>query len=201
MAKFQTRIRTRSQIVRSWLCVGLDPDPRLLPESVRPTPSSIVDFCRAVASATHPHAVAFKLNFAFYERLGGEGWKALEAVRRAIPDDVPVIADAKRGDIANTARAYAEAIFDALAFDAVTLNPYLGWDSLEPFTRYEGKGLFVLCKTSNPGSPDLQDLDVGGAPLYLAVARGALSLAGPAEVGLVVGATYPRALREVRALG
>jgi orotidine-5'-phosphate decarboxylase len=117
-----------------------------------------------------------------------------------MPPGVPVIADAKRGDIGNTSQAYARAIFDVLDFDAVTVNPYLGWDSLLPFMERRGRGVFVLCKTSNPGSSDLQDLCIDGEPLYLRVAREAMALDVPADVGLVVGATYAEAMRSVRSV-
>jgi orotidine-5'-phosphate decarboxylase len=150
--------------------------------------------------ATADFAVAFKINFAFFEALGPAGWRALRDVRDAVPYEIPVIADAKRGDIGNTARAYARAVFDALGFDAITVSPYLGWDSLAPFLQWPGRGVFVLCKTSNPGAGDLQDLTVEGQPLYLHVARSVMRLDGEADAGLVVGGTYPEALQAVRSL-
>jgi len=198
---FSSRLRIRAEDCRSWLCVGLDPDPATLPPSVPATASGIVDFCRNIIEATSESAACFKINFAFFEALGRDGWAALEDVRRAIPAKMPVIADAKRGDIANTATAYADAILTHLDFDAVTISPYLGWDSLRPFLSHTGKGVFVLCRTSNPGSADLQELQVGGEPLFLRVAREVLALETSADVGLVVGATQPTALRAVRALG
>jgi orotidine-5'-phosphate decarboxylase len=144
--------------------------------------------------------VAFKLNFAFFEALGAEGWRALHEVRHAIPAGVPVIADAKRGDIAHTAAAYAHGIFDLMKFDAVTVSPYLGWDSIEPFARYPGTGVFVLCQTSNPGASDFQNLLVGDTPLYMKVARETLRAESVADLGFVVGATQPAALEAVRGL-
>lgn len=186
-------IRTHSR-----LCVGLDPDPARLPTGLEPTTDGFVRFCLTIAEATGDVAAAFKLNFAFFEALGPSGWEAIAAVRRALPAGIPVIADAKRADIGNTSRAYARAILEVLSFDAVTVNPYLGWDSLLPFFEYRGKGVFVLCKTSNPGSGDLQDLVIDGERVYEGVARRAGSLDVAADVGLVVGATYPDALRAVR---
>lgn len=198
---FSARLRSRAERCRSWLCVGLDPDPAKLPPSVPPTAPGITDFCRNIIEATAESAVCFKINFAFFEALGRDGWAALEDVRGAIPRTLPVIADAKRGDIANTAAAYADAILSHLDFDAVTVSPYLGWDSLRPFLSQKGKGVFVLCRTSNPGSADLQELQVGGEPLFLRVAREVLALETSADLGLVVGATQPAALRAVRELG
>lgn len=186
------------QQTESWLCVGLDPDPDQLPADLPLTPAGFLAFCRSIIDATISSAAAYKVNFAFFEALGPEGWRILSQVREAIPDNVPVIADAKRGDIPNTARFYARAIFDALGFDGVTVNPYAGLDSLEPFTAYEGKAVFVLCKTSNPGAPYLQDVEVEGEPLYMRIARDVLALQCPAEVGLVVGATQSEALASVR---
>jgi len=198
---FSARLRSRAERCRSWLCVGLDPDPAKLPPSVPPTAPGITDFCRNIIEATAESAACFKINFAFFEALGRDGWAALEDVRGAIPTTLPVIADAKRGDIANSAAAYADAILTNLDFDAVTVSPYLGWDSLRPFLSQKGKGVFVLCRTSNPGSADLQELQVGEEPLFLRVAREALALETSADVGLVVGATQPAALSAVRELG
>ncbi len=198
---FSSRVRSRAERCRSWLCIGLDPDPAKLPPSVPATASGITTFCRNIIEATAESAACFKINFAFFEVLGRDGWAALEDVRAAIPATLPVIADAKRGDIANTAAAYADAILTHLDFDAVTVSPYLGWDSLRPFLSHKGKGVFVLCRTSNPGSADLQELQIEGEPLFLRVAREALALETSADIGLVVGATQPAALRAVRELG
>lgn len=150
--------------------------------------------------ATAEFAACFKINFAFFEVLGPEGWRALAEVRAAVPAGVPVMADAKRGDIGNTDRAYARSILQVLDFDAVTVNPYLGRDSVEPFATYPGKAAFVLCKTSNPGAAQLQDLRVDGDPLYIYVAKQVLSWDFPGDLGLVVGATQPDALSRVRTL-
>jgi orotidine-5'-phosphate decarboxylase len=180
--------------------VGIDPDLSWLPHHLSRSPSGVVQFCSSIAEATAEFAACFKINFAFFEVLGPDGWRALAEVRAALPPGIPVIADAKRGDIGNTDRAYARSILEVLAFDAVTVSPYLGRDSVEPFASYAGKGVFLLCKTSNPGAADLQDLGIGDEPLYLHVARRALSWDFPGEIGLVVGATQPDALSRVRAL-
>lgn len=185
----------------SLLCVGLDPDPQRIPAALRGEPDPIYTFCLAIVTATADLAAAFKPNIAFFEALGPAGVATLQRLIAAMPRDVPVIVDAKRGDIGSTASAYAEAIFGQLGADAVTLSPYLGSDSLQPFLERADKGCFILCKTSNPGSGDLQDLPLAsGEPLYMAVARRAQrDWNGNRNVGLVVGATYPRVLAEVRA--
>jgi orotidine-5'-phosphate decarboxylase len=197
---FSARINERAHAVRTWLCVGLDPDTERLPAHLPRTADGVAAFCNEIIESTYDLVAAFKMNFAFFEALGANGWRALQEVRRAIPAEVPVIADAKRGDIPNTASAYARAIFDVLEFDAVTLSPYLGWDSIEPFSDYPGKCVFVLCKTSNPGAFAFQDALIGDVPLYLKVARDGLALTTAADLGFVVGATQPAALEAVRDL-
>lgn len=195
---FTTSVLARASAVRSHLCVGLDPNPGRLPAGIGSSPEDILRFCLEIVEATSDVAAAFKVNFAFFESLGPPGWETIAALRAAIPAGIPVIADAKRGDIGNTSRAYAHAILEVLTFDAITVNPYLGWDSLRPFFDCRGKGVFVLCKTSNPGSADLQDLIVRGEPLYERVAREAVAQDAAADIGLVVGATHPNALARVR---
>ena len=137
----------------SLLCVGLDPDPAQMPVP------DVAAFNRAIIEATADLACAYKPNLAFYEALGKAGLSALEDTLKAVPGHIPVIGDGKRGDIGNTARAYARALFDVWGFDAATVNPYLGGDSVEPFLSYSGKGVFILCRTSNPGSADFQALE------------------------------------------
>lgn len=180
---------------QSLLCIGLDPDPELMPEGI-----SVLAFNEAIVEATYDLVCAYKPNVAFYEAMGVEGVRALAATVGCIPDTVPVIGDAKRGDIGNTANAYARALFEGYGFDAVTVSPYLGGDSLEPFIEYEDKGIFVLCRTSNPGSADLQELKVEQQPLYEVVARKALEWNKYGNIGLVVGATYPDDLKRVRGI-
>jgi orotidine-5'-phosphate decarboxylase len=180
---------------QSRLCVGLDPDPTRIQ-------GDVAAFNRAIIAATADLVCCYKPNIAFYEALGQAGYDALRATIAAIPHDIPVLLDAKRGDVDSTAERYATAVFDVLGADAVTVNPYLGRDSLEPFLRYREKGIFVLCRNSNPGAGDLQELEVagpGGAePLYLRVATLATEWNGAGNVGLVVGATYPEQLARVR---
>lgn len=197
---FVDRLRTRARAAESWLCVGLDPDPAQLPSGVPRSAEGLAAFCREIIDATAGSAACFKINVAFFEAFGWRGWRELEKVRDHIPSDIPTILDAKRGDIGNTAAAYARAMFDALHGDAFTANPYLGWDALEPFLTWEGRAVFLLCRTSNPGSRDPQELQVEGEPLYLRVARQAIGRQAAADIGLVVGATQPTALRAVRAL-
>src|SRR6185295_10290741 len=142
---------------KSLLCVGLDPDPALVPVQLLESPGWIERFNLGIIEATADLVCAYKPNLAFYEALGLDGWEGLRRTLAGMPSEIPVIADAKRGDIGSTSAAYARAIFDELGFDAVTVTPYVGFDGLEPFGRYPGRGVLVLCKTSNPGSGDLQD--------------------------------------------
>jgi len=187
---------------RSLLCVGLDPATRKLPAAARAAADPTYAFCMAIIEATADLVCAFKPNIAFFEALGPAGMETLRRLIADMPRDVPVILDAKRGDMGSTAEAYAEAVFERLGADAVTLNPYLGSDSLAPFLRHADKGCIVVCKTSNPGSAELQELELAtGGPLYLEVARRARDdWNGNRNLGLVVGATYPGVLAQVRAL-
>ncbi len=181
----------------SLLCVGLDPDPALMPEG-----RGVLDFNRAIIEATADLVCAYKPNFAFYEALGENCYSVLKGTIEYIPKDIPVIADAKRGDIGNTARMYAESIFSALGCDAATVSPYLGFDSIEPFISQRDRGVFILCRTSNPGSADLQSLEcrVGDEyrSLFLEVAHKAGVWNRHGNIGLVVGATFPEELKAVR---
>src|SRR6266540_5591374 len=177
---------------RSLLCVGLDPDARKLPATIRSAADPTYAFCMAIVEATADLVCAFKPNIAFFEALGPAGVATLQRLVADMPRTVPVVIDAKRGDIGSTAAAYAQALFARLGADAVTLSPYLGGDALKPFLDYAEKGCFILCKTSNSGSGDLQDLKLAsGEPLYLAVARQAQHTWNTnGNFGLVVGATY-----------
>jgi orotidine-5'-phosphate decarboxylase len=187
---------------QSLLCIGLDPDPARIPAQLRAAPDPIYAFCAAIIEATADLVCAFKPNSAFFEALGIGGIATLRRVIAAVPRDVPVILDAKRGDIGSTAAAYAHAAFEVLGASAVTLNPYLGGDALAPFLRYADKGCLLVCKTSNPGSAEVQDLQLaGGGPLYLEIARRAQNTWNQqGNVGLVVGATHPDVLPAVRDL-
>jgi orotidine-5'-phosphate decarboxylase len=187
------------------LCVGLDTDPRRLPQSVAPGAAMgerVVAFNRAVIEATADLVCAFKPNAAFYEALGAPGFAALSATVEFIREHAPhalVLIDAKRADIGSTNQGYIEAIFNQLNADAVTVHPYLGGEALEPFLAERDKLIFVLARTSNPGAAEFQDLDVGGVPLYRYVARTvARDWSSHGNCGLVVGATYVHELREIR---
>ena len=195
---FIERLTEAAHKNRSLVCVGLDPDPQLMPRN-----RGVFEFNRAIIEATADLVCAYKVNFAFYEALADEGFDALKRTIRYIPDGIPVIADAKRGDIGNTARAYAKAIFDNLNCDAATVSPYLGFDSIEPFISYRDKGVFVLCRTSNAGALDFQSLRCEGAEpgccsLFELVARKAGQWNRYGNIGLVVGATYPAELKLIR---
>jgi len=180
---------------RSLLCVGLDPDPSKLP--VR----DVFEFNRAIIDATADLVCCYKPNLAFYEAMGIRGLQALKKTLAHIPKNIPVIGDAKRGDIGNTATAYAKALFGYYKFDAVTVNPYMGYDSVKPFLDYRDKGIFVLCRTSNSSASDFQDLvDNFGMKFYQTVALRAGDWNKGGNVGLVVGATFPEELREIRKL-
>lgn len=181
----------------SLVCVGLDPEPERLPEKI-----SVWEFNREIVDATAGVAGAYKLNLAFYEVLGDAGMDALKRTVKHIPDGLLVIGDGKRGDIGNTAKAYARAMFDYFGFGATTLSPYLGFDSIEPFIQYRDRGAFILCRTSNASAVDFQSLpcqtERGLRPLYEVVAAKASEWNRYGNIGLVVGATYPEELKQVR---
>jgi len=194
---FPEKLRKAIQGNNSLVCVGLDPDPKLMPEK-----TAVSDFNKAIIDATANLVCAYKLNLAFYEALGDEGMDALKRTVKHIPKDILTIGDAKRGDIGNTAKAYAQAIFSIFGFDATTVNPYLGFDSIEPFLQYREKGVFILCRTSNAGALDFQSLrcetEQGHLPLFQIVARKAEQWNTYGNIGLVVGATYPEELKLIR---
>lgn len=196
LMNFFDQLEARARETGSLLCVGLDPHPADLPE---PSAEAAKAFCLHLIEAAADLVTAFKPNAAFFEALGPEGWQALREVIAAVPRGVPVILDAKRGDIASTAAAYARSAFETLGADAITLNPYLGRDSLDPFTQDPRRGCFLLCKTSNPGADDLQDAVLAtGERLYERVAQLARQWNERGNVGLVIGATQPEALRRAR---
>ena len=190
----------------SLLCVGLDPEPARFPAGLKGDPSRIFDFCAAVVDATADLVIAFKPQIAFFaaHRAEAQLERLMAHMRRAAPE-VPVILDAKRGDIGSTAEQYAIEAFERYGADAVTLSPFMGFDSLQPYLKREGKGAFLLCRTSNPGGDDLQKQrlsSVAGEPLLYehiaTLAQGAWNTNG--QLGLVVGATYPQDIARVRAL-
>lgn len=188
-----------TMIPPSGLCVGLDLDRDKLPAPYRGQPDDMQRFAVDVIDAVRPYAACFKINVAFYEKYGHVGIDALYAVREHCNSSY-VILDAKRGDIGNTSAAYASAGFADLRADAITVAPYMGRDSVEPFLAWEAKMVYILGLTSNPGSQDFQRLDVGGMPLYERVMRTSLTWQRSADVGFVVGATSPNELAHVRGL-
>jgi len=194
---FMEKLTSATRKNKSLLCVGLDPDPERMPDKV-----GIFEFNKAIIDATSDLVCAYKPNIAFYEALGNEGLDALRRTVEYLPENIPAIADAKRNDIGNTAKAYAKAIFSYFKFDATTVNPYLGFDSIEPFIEYRDKGTFILCRTSNAGAVDFQALRCevanGHLPLFEIVARKASEWNRHGNIGLVVGATYPEELRLIR---
>jgi uridine monophosphate synthetase len=204
MESFFSFLEKRVDDCSSLLCVGLDPH---IPDLPKPTAAGALTFCLNLVKQTAPYAAAFKPNAAFFEQFGAEGWTALKQVIEAVQEEshkrgslIPVILDAKRGDISSTAEAYAKSAFETLGAHCITLSPYLGKDSIEPFIQNSEKGVFLLCKTSNPGSVDIQDIALpGGNLLYEHVALLAQSWNTKNNIGLVVGATQPEALTRVRA--
>ena len=185
---------------KSMICLGLDLDPKRMPPEYAKTTKGMFNFACRIIEATSDLVCAYKPNLAFYECFGAEGISLLTHTVTRIPVEVPVILDAKRGDIGHTSAHYAEALFDKLKADWVTLNPYMGYDSLRPFLEYRDKGVFILCLTSNSGAKDFQQLRVNGKPLYSIVAEKVAYWNKENNCGLVVGATVPDQLREIREL-
>lgn len=194
MAGYFDRLRQASRARRSLLCVGLDPDPERIPGGA----AGALARCVEVIERTAEHACCYKPNAAFWEQYGPDGWRALVELRGEIPADVPMLLDAKRADIGSTMAAYARAVFDVVGADAVTAWPYVGSDALAELTRYADRGVYLVCRTSNPGAADLQHLESGGRPLYQHVGALAERVGSAGNVGLVVGATAPSEVAEVR---
>lgn len=202
MKAFFEKLQERCRKAQSLLCVGIDPQASDLPQ---PSGEALQRFCLELIEQCAPFAAAFKPNSAFFEAFGSDGWAVLKEIIAQVPKDIPVILDVKRGDIASSAQAYARAAFEWLGADAVTVNPYLGKDALEPFLGYSGRGAFLLCKTSNPGANFFQEARlVGeggrGERLYERVAQLAKELNSGRNVGLVAGSTYPEAIERIRAI-
>jgi orotidine-5'-phosphate decarboxylase len=197
---FLKRVKNAQRKHSSLLCVGLDSDVALLPRHMRRSPSALLVFNRRIIDATHDLVCAYKLNLAFYEALGEQGWRVLKKTLQHIPRNIITIGDGKRGDIGNTAERYAAALFDDLRFDAITVNPYMGYDSVEPFLRNARRGVFLLALTSNKGSSDFQRLKVAGQPLYERVVQAAVRWNTKKNIGLVVGATHSKELQRIRTL-
>ncbi|ONC09403.1 orotidine-5'-phosphate decarboxylase [Burkholderia pseudomallei] len=200
---FIESLRTAWQRTNSLLCVGLDPEPTKFPAHLENQPDAIFDFCREIVDATALFASAFKPQIAYFaaHRAEDQLERLIAHIHLQHPG-LPVILDAKRGDIGSTAEQYAREAFERYRADAVTVNPYMGFDSIEPYLEYEDKGVVVLCRTSNPGGSDLQFLETGGRPLYQVVADLAASQwnAKTGQLALVVGATFPREIEIVRGI-
>jgi orotidine-5'-phosphate decarboxylase len=200
------RLADRTAVAGTVLCLGIDPDPASLPPGFPAGLAGVERFARLLVEAAAPHAAAVKPNVAFFEAFGSPGLAALERVRASVPPGIPVVADVKRGDIGSTAARQAVALFDALGVDAVTVNPYLGSEAVAPLLERLDRYAYVLCRTSNPGAGELQDLVVGGTggdpaePMWARVARLAGGWGPGGTVGLVVGATAPRELATIRSL-
>lgn len=199
---FMHTLRQRWQGAQSLVCVGLDPEPAKFPAHLRNEADAVFTFCRDIIDATAPFVCAFKPQIAHFAALGEEdALTRLIAHVHATHPGIPVILDSKRGDIGSTAQNYAHEAFDRFAADAVTVNPYLGRDSVQPFLDRHDKGVIILCRTSNPGSGEFQDLSIDGKPLYQHVAqRVATDWNQHGNCLLVIGATWPKELAEVRAL-
>ena len=205
--KFLDKLLAVSRQQNSLICVGLDPEADRLPSQLQSmsVPRAVTYFCQAIIEATSPYACAFKPNLAFFEVLGPEGMYVFQDVIKAVPEQIPIIVDAKRGDLGNTSRNYAAAIFDVYGCDAVTVNPYLGYDSVAPFLAYKEKGVFFVCRTSNPSARDFQDLRVSEGNgqkrfLYEEIAKRVQLWNESGNCGLVVSATYPRELDIIRSM-
>jgi orotidine-5'-phosphate decarboxylase len=196
---FLAKLNAAQRAHDSILCVGLDPEPASIPESLGRGPQAAVRFLRRIVRATSSYVCAYKLNLAFFERYGSAAMDVLALTLQAIPVGIPVILDAKRGDVPNTSAAYADALFESFHADAATVAPYVGLDSIEPFTTGGRYGL-VLARTSNPGAGDFQDLEVAGRPLYERVVERCVQRFPADRCGFVVGATYPDEARRLRAL-
>ena len=187
---------------RSLLCVGLDPDPFQFPQFFRhPVDAeSLIAWGKTIVEQTADLVCCYKPNSAFYEQFGSDGLEALRQTLAAVPADIPILLDAKRGDIGSTATAYARAAFEVLGVDAVTVSPYLGQDAVAPFLAYAGKAAFVLCYTSNPSAAAVQEFGDGPTRLFEHIVNQATQWGAPEQIGLVVGATQPEALARVRSL-
>jgi len=195
---FSQRLQKVIRKQRSRLVIGLDSDISKIPRFLLDRKNPLLEFNRLIIEATHDLVCGYKPNFAFYESEGVSGWEALKETSRLIPENLVSIADAKRGDISNTAAAYARAIFEDLDFDAVTLNPYMGYDVIVPFQQYPGRGLLILALTSNSGAADFQMGTDGGTPLFERVLTRIVRWNDKGDLGAVVGATHPEQLTRVR---
>jgi orotidine-5'-phosphate decarboxylase len=198
--KFYSKLRAIQRKNNSLLCVGLDPDVRRIPGHLLSQKDAVVEFCRCIIAQTSDLVCAYKLNLAFFETLGEAGWSTIHRVLELVPPEVVTIGDGKRGDIGNTAEMYARALFSDFKFDAATVHPYMGQDSVQPFVTDRDHGAFILALTSNPGARDFQSLKVKGKPLYEHVIARAKKWNSNGNIGIVVGATRAVQLRDIRHL-
>ncbi len=195
---------TRQQLIRqlkrknSFLCIGLDTDSKKIPTHLLSTEDPVFEFNKAIIDATKEFAVAYKLNTAFYEASGAKGWESLRKTLEYIPKDIFTIADAKRADIGNTSSMYAQAFFNTMNFDSVTVSPYMGFDSVKPFLEFDGKWAIILAATSNPGGLDFQYLKVGDQKLFEKVIETSMAWGSEENTMYVVGATRPETIKEIR---
>ncbi len=200
---FVEKLLNAARSNKSWLCIGLDPDISKIPQKFGNSIESILKFNKAIIEAASDKVCAFKPNSAFYESHGAEGWNILAETIKAVPSHIPVILDFKRGDIGNTSKMYAIAAFEKLGADAVTVSPYLGGDSIQPFLDFADKGVFVLCLTSNPSSADIQKkvIDSNSSShlaIYEYIAELSLQWNKNKNIGLVVGASSTQELKNIR---
>lgn len=194
---FIEKFKAASEESNSLVCVGLDSDINKIPKFLLENQYPLYEFNKRIIDTTKNLVCAYKLNIAFYEMLGIKGIKSLQKTIKIIPRKIPVIIDAKRGDIGNTAEAYAKAIFETIGCDATTVNPYMGYDSVKPFLEYKDKGIMILCRTSNEGARDFQDL-ICIKPLYQIIAEKVKKWNEYGNCGIVAGATFPEELKIVR---
>ena len=200
MSPFVDSLNSARAVTNSLVCVGLDPDLDRFPEHLKAERDAVYEFNRAIIEHTSDLVSAYKLNIAFFEVMGSRGYEILERTLEIIPDGVVAICDCKRGDMGNSARMYARALFEHFDFDAVTVNPYQGRDAVQPFLNYTDRGVFILCLTSNESAREFQYLPVNGHPLYLEVASVAQSWNTARNAGLVVGATQAESLAGIRGI-
>lgn len=197
---FVEKIKNSQRKNNSLLCIGLDTDLKKIPVFLKNSNNPILEFNKRIIESTKDIVSAYKINLAFYEALGKNGWEILEKTLEIIPKDILTIADAKRADIGNTSELYAKAFFETLSFDSITVNPYLGYDSIKPFLNYKEKGVFILVLTSNNSSKDFQYLQFEGKPLYQKVLEKVIQWNENLNCAIVVGATHPDELKLIRQL-
>lgn len=196
----QQKLTERIRAQRSYLCVGLDTDPLLLPAHLKNKPDGVIEFNKAIIDSTLPYCVGYKINTAFYEAMGARGWEWMEETVRYIPEGYFKIADAKRGDIGNTSTQYARAFFENMNFDAITVSPYMGADSVRPFLEFKDKYTIVLALTSNSGAADFELQPSGDELLYERVLRTVSSWGTTDQLMFVTGATRPEAFQRIRTI-